>query len=134
MFGDYTIEQAAITLDTSDEVVEETVKNGGIPTRRKYFFFGPLLLDKPFVDSISPEVRAFMQRNGGTRADWERKNQERELAEQQLKQSEEELEKIREKGLKNQEDFARQMNDMLATYANQMIEKIEAQRKDEEGT
>jgi hypothetical protein len=129
MFGDYTIEQAAIVLDTCDEVVIEVIKGRGIPTHRKYLLFGEIMLNKPFVDSIAPEVRALMRRNDGTRTDWERKKREREKSEQQLRQSEDELQEIYAKRQQDQEAFLKQWNELMEQQAKKVIANLESDQK-----
>ncbi len=116
MFEGYTIQQAAIVIDTCDEIVEEAVRKGSIPTKRKYLLFGEILLDKNFVDNIAPDVRSFMQRTGGTRADWERKKQERAQIERETEQIEADIEAINEQQRKDQEEFIKQFNALTEAY------------------
>ncbi len=129
MFGDYTIEQAAIVLDMSDEVVEETVRRRGIPTHRKFLLFGPVLLDKSFIDSIAPDVRALMQRSGGTRKDWERKKQEASQREEEIEQTKADIERIEEQRKKDQEDFLRQFNELTEEKRRRILAQLELDKK-----
>ncbi len=125
MFEGYTIQQAAIVIDTCDEIVEEAVRKGSIPTKRKYLLFGEILLDKNFVDNIAPDVRSFMQRTGGTRADWERKKQERAQIERETEQIEADIEAINEQQRKDQEEFIKQFNALTEAYTKKMLSKLE---------
>lgn len=124
----YTIAQVAQRWQCSEEIVQALVANGTIPTHRAFLgMFGPVYLDGKYVDLVAPDVRALNQRidarMGGP--GWqERKKQEREQGEQEIKRMKAHTEEIRRAGERQQQVFQQQLSKLMENHMQRLSQQL----------
>ncbi|SRR6266849_349718 len=100
MFEGYALSQASEVLDTTEEVILKVVAERSIPARRQFLLFGPLRLNKEFIDDIAPDIRRLSQLTGTT---IDGVNSRRE----EIKRLKEETERIKE----NTKEYRRKLRE-----------------------
>jgi hypothetical protein len=129
LFGhSYTVAQAAQLWGCSKEIVQALVKMGTIPIHRAYLgMFGPVRLSGEYVDLVTPDARMlnkhFDEMMGGS--GWqERKKQEREQIEREIKQIKAHTEEIRLESERQQQAFYQQVSEIMDHYTQRLNQQI----------
>ena len=121
-FGDYTLKEIAQVWDCHEEAVQALVDSWkGKHIRRQYWLFGPLLFEKRMIDEMAPDVRAMMERIGGTRADREAHEQEQKQTAQAIEQHKEAIVAIQKRSQEEQERFFEQMRGLQSSLVERYL-------------